>query len=140
MILKYSLRPACIMQLCSYDPCINVHKETAIGVKFMDFYMMTTCITLAISKVWYSSDVTLHSLVSNLLALSSNLLALVQSYSWRVLYYPQGTYSRLLDDLQKWFLTQLHMLAFGIMSQIAIMSTGQSSGQSHVAKIFVIGH
>ena len=35
---------------------------------------------MTIIKIRYSSDVTLHSI-------ASNLLSLVQSYSWRVLYY-----------------------------------------------------
>ena len=55
-----------------------------------------------VGHIWYSSDVTLHSLASNLLAFSSNLLA--------------ATHARLLDDLEEWFLTRLCMLAFGIMS------------------------
>ena len=65
-------------------------------------------------KVWcqlrYSSDVTLHSLTSNLLALLSNLLVLVQSYSWHVLYYPRLTHARLFNNLWGLFLTWLRML------------------------------
>ena len=45
-------------------------------------------------EIQYSLDVTLHSL-------TSSLLTHVKSYLWRVLYYPQGTHPRLLDDLWK---------------------------------------
>ena len=55
---------------------------------------------------------------------SSNLLALVWSYLWRVLYNQRGTHTRLLDDLQQWFLTRLHMLVSRIVSWMTITSTG----------------
>ena len=112
-----------------------------VGFKLFEIYSFLPCGTMQLPvKVRYSLDATLQLLVSNLLALLSNLFTLVQSYSWYVLYHLRGTHERLLDDLWEWFLTQLRMLAFGIMSWITIMSTGQSSDQCYVAKSFVTGH
>ena len=42
--------------------------------------------------------------------LASNLLALVWSYLWHVVYYLRTTHTRLLYDLQEWFLTRLHIV------------------------------
>ena len=71
---------------------------------------------MVFNHIQYNSDATLYLLTSNLLTLLSNLLALVWSYSWHVLYYPRGTHTRLLDDLWEWFLTWLRMLTLGIRS------------------------
>ena len=61
-------------------------------------------------NVRYSSDVTLRSRVSNLLALLSHLLELVKSYSLQVFYSSRATHARSLDDLQELYMIWLSML------------------------------
>ena len=78
--------------------------------KLISFQFSYTYIDRQLVYIRYSSDVTLQLRASNLLALSSNLLKLVQSYLWQVFYYPRGTHARLLDDLWELFLTWLRML------------------------------
>ena len=66
-------------------------------------------------NIWYSSDVTLYSLASDLLALSGNLLTLVESYSWCVLYYlRRTTHAKSLDGLGVVSDTVMHV-SLGIM-------------------------